>query len=109
MAQTSIQSFYGRQIPKKSDEAHVDNTILGDGFTATEANIEASSQWWHPQQEYEEVDIRDLRVGPGRVMLTGRIVNLQVRQTKGGLHPKPNGFIKMMLKDDTGIVSVGKV
>lgn len=59
-----------------------------------------------PVHDYEESDIASLEPGPRRVTLMGRIVNFY-DMPKPSKRPKAaQGFVKVMLADDTGSMSV---
>ena len=115
--QPSIQSFYGR--PEANNPYTSPSKILasaspprpGDGFTTQEAetlNTSFSSRVWHPKGEYTQKDIAAIMPGPGSVKIVGRIVNriqrLWTSPESQGL--RASGHIKMVIRDDTGIIVV---
>ena len=113
--QPSIQSFYGRlghnnlRSPLKSSGSSPSR--LGDGFTSQEANTFISSEYsrnWSPKCEYPPTDIDAVMPGPGCVMINGRVVNVIKRpwtsSQSSGI--RASGYVKMVLRDDTGIIVV---
>ncbi|KAH0559786.1 hypothetical protein GP486_003702 [Trichoglossum hirsutum] len=101
----SIQSFFQ---PDGSMARKTEPLRPGDGFTTEEVDavLRPTSLPWKPQQEYTEQNIGDLLPGPGRVTLTGRVVNLFEVQTPSKAPRAAKGFIKLILRDDTGALVV---
>ncbi len=112
MDQTSIQSFYGKEVPGVNDGlvcASNQACVAGDAFTKGEVDAclrSSEAQVWHSEQEYKDSDIADLQPGPGRVKVTGRVVNFFKRPFSGAQSPKPNGYYKLTVKDNTGVIIV---
>jgi hypothetical protein len=97
MPSTSIQSFFSSSPHKSSP---------GDGFTSSEATLSVSTPEWRPTLDYEEPSIGSLEAGPRNLALMGRIVNFH-DVPKPSKRPKAaQGFVKIMLADDTGAMTV---
>lgn len=97
MPPPSIQSFF-TSSPSKSEP--------GDGFTPEERTLAPSSTDWTPTLDYEECDIGSLQPGPCILALMGRIANFY-DVSKPSKHSKSaQGYIKIMLIDDTGAMTV---
>ena len=103
-------------------------SIPGDGFTSDEVSAALHPTFdssdvddgviqqpglnpWNPGVEYKDVDIGELRPGPGRVVFLGRVVNLGEMVWsrgsdgwKGGM--KPKGYLRLAVRDEGGIVGV---
>lgn len=80
----------------------------GDGFTPeeVETTLKPTLHKWQPRCDYDEVDIGSLEPGPGCVMLVGRVVNL-FREAKSSKTPNgAKGCLRLIVKDDTGALSV---
>lgn len=56
--------------------------------------------------EYEEADLGDLEPGPRNVVLMGRIVNFYKIDKPSKSHKAAQGCLKIMLADDTGVLTV---
>ena len=82
---------------------------IGDGFSTEEIDRVLHPQPntdWQPAKHYEEVDIGDIDSGPGCIMIQGRIANI-LHQPNVNKKPKAaKGCIKVIVKDDTGAISV---
>lgn len=116
-ASASIQSYFSSSPTKNSD-----------GFTAKEiqsalrpAGSTLASAWTvtedspHPRQhadtpkptlEYDEADLGDLEPGPRNLMLMGRVVNFYDTAKPSKSHKAAQGCLKIMLADDTGVLTV---
>ncbi|KAH0545129.1 hypothetical protein FGG08_000741 [Glutinoglossum americanum] len=101
----SIQSFFQ---PDGTKARKADVSKSGDGFTTEEVDavLRPVNRPWIPRQEYVEQNIGDLMPGPGRVTFTGRVANLFEMQTPSKRPRAANGFVKVILKDDTGALIV---
>ena len=113
--QLSIQNFYGRtaknDVQDKNEKLRVTSTCLPESeFSSQEpksTNTLSSMPRFKPRGEYSSVDIGDIQAGPGSIKIVGRIVNLMRRtQDSGPDGRKAAGFIKMCIRDDTGIITV---
>ena len=108
----SIQSFFQTEIsPTKAKAPSSPPTASGDGFTPAE--VEATMHpvtlpKWQPRVPYDDVDIGSLCPGPRRVALTGRIVNFYDLHTPSKKPHAAKGCLKLMVKDDTGLLDVGE-
>lgn len=82
----------------------------GDGFTQSERYVETRApeedKSWVPQQEYTDMDIADLVPGPGCRTFMGRIVNFFDQPNSSKMPRAAKGCVKMVVKDDTGVISV---
>ncbi|KAK2065202.1 hypothetical protein LY76DRAFT_672707 [Colletotrichum caudatum] len=111
MPENSIQAFYKRELPTSPGTAPADRwTRRSDGFTQEE--IESGhnplDRPWSPSEEYENVRIGDIQLGPTRIRFTGRIVNyvpayLDTKKT----YSRPAH--QLIIKDDTGAIGVSLV
>jgi hypothetical protein len=101
----SIQSFFQ---PDGTRTRKADNSKSGDGFTTEEVDavLHPTSRPWIPRQEYTEQNIGDLVPGPGRVTFIGRVANLFEMPTPSKMPRAAKGFLKVILKDDTGALVV---
>ena len=112
----SIQSFFKSSKPCTS-QAHIQPTTPthvqpkepGDGFT--EAEVEAVlhptiDESWVPSQDYEELDIANLVPGPKCVSFQGRVANFYDQNTPSKRPRAAKGCIKIVVKDDSGAVTV---
>ncbi|KAF2126619.1 hypothetical protein P153DRAFT_407812 [Dothidotthia symphoricarpi CBS 119687] len=101
MPASSIQSFFSSSPTKNSD-----------GFTAEEVQSAlqpsgpSQSTTWIPTLDYEEISLGDLQPGPGNRTLTGRVVNFYEMAKPSKRHKAAQGYIKIMLADDTGVLTV---
>jgi hypothetical protein len=101
----SIQSFFQPEGAKARKAGILEP---GDGFTTGEVDavLHPASRPWIPRQEYTEQNIGDVVSGPGRVTFTGRVVNLFEMQMPSKMPRAAKGFVKAILKDDTGALVV---
>jgi hypothetical protein len=110
MAFPSIQSFYQKEgSPPAPRMSKPDDQHQGNGFTAAEveATLRPLTQTWKPKGTYEEVKISELQPGPGKVRFMGRIVNFSpAKDDPNRRSLLPQGFHFLVVKDDTGVVSV---
>ncbi|CAN9237725.1 unnamed protein product [Alternaria alternata] len=87
-------------------------TVNNDGFATEEvhaplASLEATAtSAWAPAFDYEEADLGTLEPGPCNLVLMGRVVYFidQARPSKS--HKAAQGCIKVLLADDTGVLTV---
>lgn len=56
--------------------------------------------------DYEEADIGSLKPGPRNLALMGRIVNFNDQMRPSKSHKAAQGCIKVMIADDTGVLTV---
>ncbi|KAF2681655.1 hypothetical protein K458DRAFT_77332 [Lentithecium fluviatile CBS 122367] len=98
MPPTSIQSFFSSSSPSKSSP--------GDGFTPDEMTLPASASTWTPTLDYEESSIGSLEPGPRNLTLMGRIVNFYEVPKPSKRPSAAQGYVKIMLADDTGSMTV---
>jgi hypothetical protein len=81
----------------------------GDGFTAQEIDVVLHPKidvTWKPGREYEEKDIGSLDAGPHCVCVQGRVANLYDQASNVKKPKAAKGCIKMIVKDDTGALTV---
>lgn len=97
----------------RSDELQSSSSShnFSDGFSNEERRVDTrvqavTNRSWVPQQDYDDIDIADIIPGPGCRTFMGRVVNLfdQPHASKKPLAAK--GCMKMIIKDDTGAISV---
>ena len=109
----SIQSFFQPDLtPTKPKTPSSPPTIIGDGFTAeeVEATMHPSSlPVWQPRGTYDEADIGSLAHGPRCLALMGRVVNFYDRQFPNKKPGAAKGFLKLTVKDDTGVIEVSTI
>ncbi|KAF1846902.1 uncharacterized protein K460DRAFT_49741 [Cucurbitaria berberidis CBS 394.84] len=98
---SSIQSYFSPSPTKNSD-----------GFTAEEVQstlfpVNASPpNAWTPTLDYDEADLGSLEPGPRNLTLMGRVVNLYDTARPSKSHKAAQGCLKIMLADDTGVLTV---
>ncbi|KAF2627398.1 hypothetical protein BU25DRAFT_342003 [Macroventuria anomochaeta] len=98
---SSIQSYFTSSPTKNSD-----------GFTADEVQSVvqpaggSAVNTWTPTLDYEEADMGSLEPGPRNLMLIGRVVNFYDVAKPSKRHKAAQGYIKIMLADDTGVLTV---
>jgi hypothetical protein len=99
---SSIQAFFPPAQRATTD-------AVGDGFTSEEVSAVLHPQIngpWVPETTYEEVEIGHVDAGPKCVTFKGRIANLY-DQANSSKRPKAaKGFVRFVLKDDTGCITV---
>lgn len=111
----SIQSFYpltsspskGSSSPAK-DSSDTSPADIADGFTSSEVDtvLYPSPHSWTPPRDYDDAEIETLVPGPQPVHLTVRIVNFFDQQTPSKMPQAAKGCIKIIVKDDTGAMTV---
>ncbi|UPX14921.1 uncharacterized protein EKO05_0005392 [Ascochyta rabiei] len=94
-ASSSIQSYFTSSPTKNSD-----------GFTADEVQGASATASWTPNLEYEDADLGSLSPGPRNLALMGRVVNFYDVAKPSKRHTSAQGYIKIMLADDTGVLTV---
>ncbi|KAL1797728.1 hypothetical protein ACET3X_004334 [Alternaria dauci] len=100
-APSSIQSYFPSPMSKNSDgftteEMH--SALTSSGATAASA--------WAPALDYEDADLGALEPGPCNCVLMGRIVNFHDQTRPSKSHKAAQGCIKILLADDTGVLTV---
>lgn len=84
----------------------------GDGFTPEEiqATLKTTLHKWQPRCEYPEIAISSLEPGPGCFELKGRVVNMQDEKQQIAKMPHAaKGCLKLLVRDDTGVISVSRI
>ncbi|KAH7384318.1 hypothetical protein DE146DRAFT_622816 [Phaeosphaeria sp. MPI-PUGE-AT-0046c] len=100
MPGSAIQSYFSS--PTKN----------GDGFTAEERQSALQSSdapalsRWTPALDYQEADIGTLEPGPRNLTLMGRVVNFYDVAKPSKQHGAAQGYIKIQLADNTGVLTV---
>ncbi len=102
----SIQSFFQPEVsPTKRPATTGPPSEAGDGFTAHEIETNLLHKW-QPRGHYEEAEIGSLVPGPGCVALMGRVVNFYDQATPSKAPQAAKGYLKVIVKDDTGALMV---
>lgn len=85
-----------------------DPAPIGDGFTPSELQraLHPPEQLWSPPTEYEDVEIAELRPGPGPVTFMGRVANLFDVGVSGKGEKRARGCLKVCVRDGGGGVTV---
>ncbi|KAH7371258.1 hypothetical protein BKA66DRAFT_470009 [Pyrenochaeta sp. MPI-SDFR-AT-0127] len=87
-------------------------TKNGDGFTVEEMKVTSlpagasAPNHWTPTLDYEEVNLGSLEPGPRNLALRGRVVNFYDTLKPSKSHKAAQGCLKIMLADDTGVLTV---
>ncbi|KAH8808026.1 hypothetical protein F5884DRAFT_881648 [Xylogone sp. PMI_703] len=102
----SIQSFYRREPPKSNLHPNSSSPSLGLNTENKSTPSKLSSQNWNPDQQSNVLNIGDLIPGPKAVAFRGRIVNYRTIYGKTRKQPKASGWQYLVVKDDTGAISV---
>ena len=109
----SIQSFFQPELsPNKPQALSSPQTLIGDGFTTAEVEATihpCSLPDWQPRGTYDEADIGSLAPGPRCLALMGRIINFYDFQTPSNKPTAAKGFLKLRVKDDTGVIEVSTI
>ncbi|KAI5200757.1 hypothetical protein E4T39_05605 [Aureobasidium subglaciale] len=95
-----VEAHCGLFIPDDHD---------GDGFSQKELDtclIPPKQDDWVPSANYDEYEIDSLVPGPSRIKIVGRIVNLFESSPKTKLPTGAKGSLHLVLKDDTGAVTI---
>ncbi|KAK2003190.1 hypothetical protein LX36DRAFT_625427 [Colletotrichum falcatum] len=111
MSAISIQAFFKKELPTSPRIAPADKwPRKDDGFTKEEidAGHNPLDRPWNPSEDYENVCIGDVQLGPTRIRFTGRIVNyvpafLDSKKT----YSRPAH--QLIITDDTGAIGVSLV
>ena len=106
---TSIQSFFQPEVPLRAQkQTSSPTTVLGDAFTHAEieSSLRPTLHPWQPRTNYKDREIGDLVPGPGCVVLMGRVVNFNDRDTPSKMPQAAKGCIKLLVKDNTGVLTV---
>jgi len=84
------------------------NELIRDGFSSShvKTTLQSSVTEWTPQNDYVESNISLLTAGPRFVCLTGRIVNFYNQPTASKMPQAARGCAKMIVKDDSGAITV---
>lgn len=108
----SIQSFFPPQPTVTDPTRSVPSPgQIGDGFSGEELThpVTPKRGQWKPRQVYADYEIGNLVVGPRKVCITGRIVNMYEQQQQQQTGKKPQaakGQLRLIIKDDTGALMV---
>lgn len=106
----SIQQFFlptpGTSPVKKGATAPLTN--VGDGFTEQEIHdaLRPALLDWHPEQEYEDLDISLLQPGPHAVVFMGRVANIYDLANTPKSPRSAKGCVKLCVKDGGGAITV---
>ena len=106
----SIQSFFQPEVPTTPTPTRATNlpTATGDGLALEEVeSTKPTLHRWRPRCAYHEVDIGSLEAGPGCVMVVGRVVNMRDEKQSSNMPYAAKGHLRLIIKDDTGALSVG--
>jgi hypothetical protein len=101
-----IQRIPAEKAPDQVADGAQTPPYLGDGFTLNETRDNPRSQPWIPPGLYEDLDIKSLVPGPRPVLFMGRIINLLEQLTPSKKANAAIGFMKLIVKDDTGAIMV---
>ncbi|KAF1921349.1 hypothetical protein BDU57DRAFT_438496 [Ampelomyces quisqualis] len=102
MPAASAQAYFSSPTKKRA----------GDGFTDEEVRAAlqpagaSGSAPWTPTLDYEEADIGTLEPGPRNLTLMGRVVNFYNVAKPSKQHKAAQGYLKIQLSDDTGVLTV---
>jgi hypothetical protein len=107
----SIQSFFQATKPTVDPNSSfkASNSRPGDGFTSEEVDavlhpdIDGS---WLPNRDYEEVQIAEIYPGPRCITFQGRIANFYDQSTSSNKPKAAKGCLKIIVKDDSGAITV---
>ena len=110
MGPPSIQSYFSKSSSpsKRSDSSPVRSSspTKGGSLLSSSPSRPISAGSWVPEVDYKEVDIEALVPGPQCVLLVGRIANFYDQSTPSKMPKAARGCIKMIVKDDTGALTV---
>ena len=105
-----MQSFFQRELAIKETTCRQQKelSVPGDAFTKEEIEdaLDPLCNQFNPSREYVRCDIASLIPGPLAVTFTGRIVNFNVFYGRSKSHIAAKGWHRMIVKDDTGAISV---
>jgi hypothetical protein len=116
-ASSSIQSYFTPSPTKNNDgftAAEVQSTLQPAGGSALNAWTVCttglpSNYLYLPRQptlDYDEADLGSLEPGPRNLSLMGRVVNFYDVVKPSKRHKAAQGYVKIMLADDTGVLTV---
>lgn len=114
-ASSSVQSYFTSSPTKNSDgftAAEVQSVVQPDGavITWTVCNSVSRSSFAdrhsQPTKDYEEATLASLEPGPRNLVVMGRVVNFYDVAKPSKRHKAAQGCIKIMLADDTGVLTV---
>ncbi|TIA63010.1 hypothetical protein D6C77_02415 [Aureobasidium pullulans] len=106
---TSIQSFFSTRTSPTKVIPPESSPVPGDGFTAEEldnALLPVRQDNWTPRGVYDEYEIDALMFGLNRVKIVGRLVNIFESSHTTKLPKGLGGSVHLVIKDDTGAVTV---
>lgn len=106
---TSIQSFFSTRTSPTKVIPPESPPVPGDGFTAEEldnALLPVRQDNWTPRGVYDEYEIDALMFGLNRVKIVGRLVNMFESSHTTKLPKGLGGSVHLVVKDDTGAVTV---
>ena len=110
MGPPSIQSYFSKSSSpsKRTDSSPVRSSspTKGGSLLSSSPSRPISAGSWVPEVDYREVDIEALVPGPQCVLLVGRIANFYDQSTPSKMPKAARGCIKMIVKDDTGALTV---
>ena len=80
----------------------------GESFTSAEVTVthRPKSELWQPRGHYENVQIGQLVPGSEPLRLLGRVINVYDQPTLSKLPHTAKGCVKVLIRDDTGIMVV---
>lgn len=99
----SIQAYF-KTCPSPPPGLSRDN--VQDEAPSDNVRLEPVLQTWIPETDYPDVDIAALETGPRCVSVMGRIVNIYDLTMTSKMPQAARGFVKMIVKDDTGAMTV---
>lgn len=106
----SIQSFFQPEAPSSpaltlAADPPAEN---GDGFTNEDVELTRKPKLhrWQPRCAYNEVGIGSLEAGPRCIVVVGRVVNMRDEMQSSNMPHAAKGHLKLIVKDDTGLLSV---
>lgn len=106
----TIQSFFQSEVgsAKTQKTAKTVDRAAGGGFCAFELSsaLHPSLPPWQPHLEYQAVKLADLKAGPGRFAVTGRVVNFQAFHSHIENLYAAKGYFFIIIQDDSGPLKV---
>lgn len=106
--QLSIHSFFKPEVSLGRHTPLVKDFKQRDSSTNTETikTLDALSECWSPEREYQKVALNQLQPGPKAVNFMGRIVNISTRIGGSTEQPRAKGWHYLILKDDIATITV---
>lgn len=115
-ASSSIQSYFASSPTKNSDGFTTDevqsamqpaSAVENDAWTVC-SSTSFSNDYLTPQptMNYEEADLGALKPGPRNLALMGRVVNFYNVTKPSKRHKAAQGYLKIALADNTGVLTV---